>query len=610
MAEAVEEAFAEHRHLLVAAGTGTGKSLAYLVPAAQLGRPVVVATATKALQEQLAQRDLPLVAEALGEVVVAVLKGRNNYLCRQRTAELAERGFQAALVDSIEGEQVDDRRLVSQVERLMAWERSSASGDRAELPEEVSDRAWSMVAVGPRECPGAFSCPQGGRCFCELARAHAAQADIIVVNLHLLGAHLAAGGQVLPEHDALIIDEVHELEAVMTQSLGVQLAASRLRTLASQARPVLGADGGEPSRAVAEAAEGLSFALEELPDASEVILAEHEQLADELRRCDEALRALLGSLRTLDEGEASGPRLLSSATRLLEDLGRLRSAGEDEILWVNGGRGPRNLELSPIDVGPALVSGVFSSTTTVMTSATVPPGLLRRLGLDQQEATELDVGSPFDFRSNAILYVAKDLGDRRAEDAELKIADELAELIDAAGGRTLALFTSRRAMREAADRVADRVHHPILVQGAAANRALIERFRAEEDACLFATMGMWQGLDVPGRSLSLVTIDRLPFGRPDDPLLEARRRRAGSQAFTLVDLPHAATLLAQGVGRLIRSTTDKGVVAVLDPRLATASYRSTLLAALPPMRRSVDRAEVLAFLGTIAQTATEPVDPS
>jgi ATP-dependent DNA helicase DinG len=540
------------------------------------------------------------VAAALGEVVVAVLKGRNNYLCRQRTAELAERGFQAALVDEVEGEQVDDRRLVSQVEHLMAWERSSATGDRAELLEEVSDRAWSMVAVGPRECPGAFSCPQGGRCFTELARAHAAQADIVVINLHLLGAHLAAGGQVLPEHDALVIDEVHELEAVMTQSLGVQLTAARLRTLAGQARSVLDAEGAERARSVAQSGEALSLALGELAEASEIILAEHVELAEALNRCDEALRGLLGSLRALDEAEASGPRLVSSATRLLEDVGRLRSAGDDEVLWVNGGRAAQTLELSPIDVGPALVSGVFSAGTTVMTSATVPPGLVRRLGLTDDEVTELDVGSPFDFRANAILYVARDIGDRRAADAEIKIADELGALIEAAGGRTLALFTSRRAMREAADRVADRVTHPILVQGATANRALVERFRDEEDACLFATMGMWQGLDVPGRSLSLVTIDRLPFGRPDDPLLEARRRRAGSQAFSLVDLPRAATLLAQGVGRLIRSTTDRGVVAVLDPRLATASYRSTLLAALPPMRRSVDRTEVLSFLREIA----------
>ena len=599
MAEAVEEAFFEHKHLLVQAGTGTGKSLAYLVPSALLGKPVVVATATKSLQEQLAQRDLPLVADALGDVVVAMLKGRNNYLCRQRIVELNERGFQASMVDSVDGEKVDDTRLVAQVQRLMAFERSSATGDRADLGEDVSERAWSMVSVGARECPGAFNCPQGSRCFTEMARAHAAEADVVVINLHLLGADLASGGQVLPEHDTVVIDEVHELEAVMTQSLGVELTANRLRTLASQSRPLLSGDAGDKAKAVAEAAESLQHALGELPEQSEVSLVDHEELSDVLRICDEALRGLLGGLRALPESETAAPRAVSTATRLLEDVNRLRGAGGDEVLWLDVNGSSRSLTLSPIDVGPALVSGLFSASTVVMTSATVPPGLSRRLGLADEEVTQLDVGSPFDFKTQSILYVATDLGDRRADDAEIKIADEIATLIEAAGGRTLALFTSRRAMNLTADRVADRVDHPILVQGASTNRALVERFRDEEDACLFATMGMWQGLDVQGRSLSLVTIDRLPFGRPDDPLLEARRKRAGSQAFSQVDLPRTATLLAQGVGRLIRSTTDKGVVAVLDDRLAKANYRNVLLNALPPMKRSIDRSEVVSFLSAI-----------
>ena len=599
MAQAVEEAFFEHKHLLVQAGTGTGKSLAYLVPSALLGKPVVVATATKSLQEQLAQRDLPLVADALGDVVVAMLKGRNNYLCRQRIVELNERGFQASMVDSVDGEKVDDTRLVAQVQRLMAFERSSATGDRADLGEDVSERAWSMVSVGARECPGAFNCPQGSRCFTEMARAHAAEADVVVINLHLLGADLASGGQVLPEHDTVVIDEVHELEAVMTQSLGVELTANRLRTLASQSRPLLSGDAGDKAKAVAEAAESLQHALGELPEQSEVSLVDHEELSDVLRICDEALRGLLGGLRALPESETAAPRAVSTATRLLEDVNRLRGAGGDEVLWLDVNGSSRSLTLSPIDVGPALVSGLFSASTVVMTSATVPPGLSRRLGLADEEVTQLDVGSPFDFKTQSILYVATDLGDRRADDAEIKIADEIATLIEAAGGRTLALFTSRRAMNLTADRVADRVDHPILVQGASTNRALVERFRDEEDACLFATMGMWQGLDVQGRSLSLVTIDRLPFGRPDDPLLEARRKRAGSQAFSQVDLPRTATLLAQGVGRLIRSTTDKGVVAVLDDRLAKANYRNVLLNALPPMKRSIDRSEVVSFLSAI-----------
>ena len=610
MADAVDVAFAESRHLIVQAGTGTGKSLAYLVPAAMLGRPVVIATATKALQEQLAERDLPLVAKTLGDVTVAVLKGRANYVCRQRTAELAERGFQSALdeADDQDGAGPKQERMVASVERILAWEKTSATGDRSELSEDVSERAWSMVSVGPRECPGAFTCPQGGRCFAEQARANAAQADLIVVNLHLLGAHLASGGLLLPEHDAVVIDEVHELEGIMTQSLGVELTAGRVRSLGTMARQVVKTSGATTALELQQLADTLTLELQAFEDAARVDLTSHVSLAVALRQIEEATRRVWSSLREVTEsGDARVARATSAATRLIDELSTLRSPGEDDVLWISGARNARSLVLSPIDVGPALVSGLFEQATVVLTSATVPPRLIERLGLDSGSVDQIDVGSPFDFANQSMLYVAEGIGDRRAEDAEERIADELGLLIDAAGGRTLALFTSRRAMNHVADLVADRVHHPILVQGAATNRALIDRFRDEEDACLFATMGMWQGLDVPGRSLSLVAIDRLPFGRPDDPLLEARRSRAGSQAFSMVDLPRAATLLAQGVGRLIRSASDRGVVAVLDDRLATASYRSVLLGALPPMKRTRSRQEVTEFLEAI--TAHDAVPP-
>ena len=603
MADAVDEAFANHRHLIVQAGTGTGKSLAYLVPAATLGRPVVIATATKALQEQLAERDLPLVAESIAGVSVAVLKGRANYVCRQRTHELSERGFQSAMEESDADEEVGPKqeRLVGAVERILAWEKTSATGDRSELGEDVSDKAWSMVSVGPRECPGAFVCPQGSRCFAEQARNNAAESDLIVVNLHLLGSHLASGGILLPDHDAVIIDEVHELESVMTQSLGVDLTPGRVRTLGSLARQVVKTSGASTAIELTQLADSLTAELQTFDDAAQVNYERDTPLAVVLRQIEEATRRVLNALRDVQEGgDARVARALSAATRLIEELSKLRDPGVDDVLWVGGSPNARSLVLSPIDVGPALTAGLFSQATVVMTSATVPPKLIQRLSLDPNDVDQIDVGSPFDFAAQSLLYVAEGIGDRRSDDAEERIADELGVLIDAAGGRTLALFTSRRAMNHVADLVADRVHHPILVQGAATNRALIDRFRDEEDACLFATMGMWQGLDVPGRSLSLVAIDRLPFGRPDDPLLEARRSRSGSQAFSLVDLPRAATLLAQGVGRLIRTTTDRGVVAVLDDRLATASYRSTLLKALPPMKRTRTRTEVIEFLSDIA----------
>lgn len=606
MAEAIEEAFVEHRHLIVQAGTGTGKSLAYLVPAATIGRPVVIATATKALQEQLATRDAPQVAEALGDVRVALLKGRSNYACRQRVAELEERGFQATLEQEGEGGAATpaNDRLVAQVQRLLAWERRSASGDRSDLDEDVSDRAWSMVSTGPRECPGAFSCPQGHRCFAELARGAAAEADIIVVNLHLLGAHLASDGAVLPEHDVVVIDEAHELEGVMTQCLGVEMTPGRLRSLATMARPLLGGPAGDHAVTLLNIADVLGAELADLGDVRSVDLARDEGLAVALTKADQTIRSMLSGLREAQsESDPRSTRALSSATRLLDELDRVRSPSSGEVLWVEGTGSSRSLTVSPVEVGPLLTDALFDQSTVVLTSATIPPRLAERLDLDPSDVTVLDVGSPFDFRAKSRLYVATHLADRRSESAEEEIADEIADLIEAAGGRTLSLFTSRRALREISDRVADRVTHPILVQGSASNRALIDRFRDEEDACLFATMGMWQGLDVPGRSLSLVTIDRLPFSRPDDPLLEARRERAGSQAFSMIDLPRAATLLAQGAGRLIRSANDEGVVAVLDSRLAKAGYRSVLLDALPPMRRTVDKEEVLSFLRSISEGA-------
>jgi len=254
------------------------------------------------------------------------------------------------------------------------------------------------------------------------------------------------------------------------------------------------------------------------------------------------------------------------------------------------------LRLSPIDVGPVLAAALWGDITAVLTSATVPPRLVEQVGLEQFTTNQLDVGSPFDYRAHALLYVARHLPDRRAPQAEAALHEELALLMEAAGGRTLALFTSRRATDEAATALGPNLPYTLLRQGDLPKGRLLEQFAEDETSCLFATLGFWQGVDIPGRALSLVTLDRLPFPRPDDPLLQARRDRAGSRAFSMVDLPRAATLLAQGSGRLIRSADDRGVVAVLDPRLATASYRGVLLATLPPMRRSVERSEVEDFL--------------
>ncbi len=626
MCRAVAEAMVTGTHLVVQAGTGTGKSLAYLVPAVLSGKKVVVATATKALQDQLAEKDLPLVESGLGlPFSYAVLKGRSNYICRQRVAEVGSGGIQPELGDA--RPEVDEPEpyggemsagspegLVEEVKTLLAWSQTTVTGDRGDLHFEPSARAWSMVSVGPRECPGQFNCPSGNRCFAEGAREAAAAADVVVVNTHLYGAHLASGRAVLPEHEVVIFDETHELEEVMTSSLGVEVTSGRFRALAVSARSLVEERDADLLTTLQTAGETLGALLVERvgtrvlhQDAEPPV--DDSELADLLNRAAEMAGRVTDALRRsgmqsslLSEGGADPDRnsrkqrAVTAAAHLTDDLQRLVARTRGEVAWVDGTRRNARLRLSPIDVGPVLNATLWNDITAIMTSATVPPMMVKRVGLEGHETEELNVGSPFDYRSHALLYVARHLPDRRAPDAEAKLHEELALLIEAAGGRTLALFTSRRATEEAAVAISAALPYRVLLQGELPKGRLLEQFAEDETSCLFATMGFWQGVDIPGRSLSLLTLDRLPFPRPDDPLLQARRDRAGSRAFSVVDLPRAATLLAQGSGRLIRSADDRGVVAVLDPRLATATYRGVLLGALPPMRRTVERSEVEAFL--------------
>ena len=663
MAEAVAKVLASGGHVAVAAGTGTGKSLAYLVPAVSSHKRVVVATATKALQDQLANKDLPLIARGLGQPVKwAVLKGRSNYLCRQRLYELERLGeqqqldapfaealdvpldveaFGADLSEAGRGARqsssaraVAARQIGEEVRRLAAWAGSTASGDRAELEFEPSIPAWSSVSVTADECPGARRCPSASECFAESARARAAAADIVVVNLHLLGADLRCGGEVLPEHDALVVDEAHELEDVLAASLGVDVSPGRLRALASSARGALTAAGRRaqrgddtaPARAV-ESVLGVAARFEELLAEGEdrrlppglggeigeqvtLMVDRLERLGVELRRASDASGGPGGVGGQGGAGAALGGdaaqrclRALLGVDRCREELAACISAGGDEVVWVTGGIRPA-MHSAPLDVSETMSAQVFSAMPVVLTSATLPRGLAVRMGAPSDSTAELDVGSPFAYKAHGLLYCAASLPDRRRPEAEPAIHDEIEALVLAAGGRTLALFTSRRAMTLAAEVLAGRLPWPVLVQGELPKAALLEALSSQSAACLFATMSFWQGVDVPGPALTLVIIDRIPFPRPDDPLMAARREAAGRAGFQQVDLPRAATLLAQGAGRLIRTATDRGVVAVLDPRLAKASYGPTLVKALPPMRRTRDRAEAEAFLRGIHAEAT------
>jgi ATP-dependent DNA helicase DinG len=595
MAEAIERALASGRHLIVAAGTGTGKTIGYLVPAVLAGKRVVVATATKALQDQLAGKDLPFLTEHLPQPFDwAVLKGRSNYLCLQRLRELDT---------PTDGQlEIDEFAPTTKVEikRLATWAANSPTGDLAELDWAPTDAATRAVTVSGDECPGRTRCPMGEVCFAEQARARAAAADVIVVNLHLYGLHVASGGTLLPEHDVVIVDEAHQLEDVMSDTVGLQIGPGRFTTVAGALRRIL--DDPKVLAAVSDSAGAVRDALtghvgDRLPDPLPSPI--QAALIDGRMRLDGALTALRSISTDVEDAKQRTLRATTLTSRLIEHIDKAIAGRNDDVAFVSGSPEHPRLEVAPLDVGPALEEGVWSKRTAVLASATIPSSLAARVGMKPAAVDVLDVGSPFDYEHHGLLYCPVDLPDPRSPQREAKAHDEIAALITAAGGRTLALFTSWKAMDAAAAAVRDRVAVPIITQRDLPKNALVKAFSADEATCLFATAGFFQGVDIPGRTLSLVIIDKIPFPRPDDPLLSARRELLGSRAFAEIDVPRASMLLAQATGRLIRTATDRGVVAVLDPRLGKASYRWDIVQALPPMKRTRHRAEAEAFLREI-----------
>jgi ATP-dependent DNA helicase DinG len=611
MAELVASAIEHRRHLVVQAGTGTGKTLAYLVPTIASGKRVVVATATKALQDQLAVKDLPFLDETMDEDFTwAVLKGRSNYVCLQRVNEVLSTDAQGEL--DLDIEDVNPRIRV-EVQRLAPWAGSSPTGDLAEAPTTISEATTRAITVGSDECPGRERCPMGEPCHAERARQRAQWADVVVVNTYLYGLDVGSGGAILPDHDVVVFDEAHGLEDIMSDTVGVQVAPGRFVALAGVVRRIL--DDPAIIAGITDLADVVRNAIAEFagqrlrlpyPDAVQ------EALLTARTRLEQALAALAGIDPTggSDSDGAKQRRLRAQllTTRTMEALdialGTATAAAVPErdqfVDFVSGTAAAPRLELAPLDVGPALAAGVWSQRTAILTSATISPRLASRVGIPPGSFDEADVGSPFDYEHHSLLYCPVALPDPRDERYRAAVHDELTALITAAGGRTLALFTSWKAMDAAAEAVRQRVDVPILTQRDPPKQALVRTFAADEATCLFATAGLFQGVDVPGRTLSLVVIDRLPFPRPDDPLLSARRELLGQQAFAEIDVPRAATMLAQAAGRLIRTADDRGVVAVLDRRLGTAHYRWEIVNALPPMRRTRHRTEVAAFLGELA----------
>lgn len=606
MTAAVAEAFMARRPLVVAAGTGTGKTIAYLVPAALSGGTTVVVTATRALQDQLANKDLPFVSAQLAKlrgrgIDFAVLKGRSNYLCLQRLEELenplAATGGQLQLP----GAPVESGPSASELAALRSWADASPSGDRAELEWAPSEATWRSVSVGSDECPGATRCPHGEECFAERARARAGMADIVVVNTHLYGQHLRADRSLLGEHDAVIFDEAHVLEDVLSDTVGVQLGAGRVRTVSGAVARVL----AEPAiiDALIRGADDLDQALGPLigqrvgPPLDDQIATVLGALRLSLQRAAEAVNSIDSPSAVAAQPILRARRLLA---RIIEDVDTCLVIDTASVGLVSGRPESPRLEIAPLDIGPLLAATVWPEHIAVLTSATIPSSLVQRLALPLDRVETIDVGSPFDYEHNALLYCAMHLPDPRAAEFRSAAHGELAELIGAAGGRTLALFTSWAAMDAAVETLSDLLPYRILTQRDLPQRALIEAFSADTSSCLFATAGFFQGVDIPGETLSLVVLDRIPFPRPDDPLLAARREVAGPRAFAEIDLPRAATMLAQAAGRLIRSMSDRGVVAVLDRRLGAAPYRWDVIRALPPMRRTRDRDEALRFLRSLS----------
>jgi ATP-dependent DNA helicase DinG len=595
MAEAVGSAIATGKHLIVEAGTGTGKSLGYLVPAILSGKRVVVATATKALQDQLANKDLPFLQDTLDEpFTFAMLKGRSNYICLQRVHEHQQPSNKLEL-DEI------SVRTREEIQRLISWSTSTTTGDRADLSWEPAVAAWSAVSVGSDECPGAQHCAKGATCFAENARRAATEANVIVVNLHLLGVHFSSGGAVLPEPEVVVIDEAHQLEDVISTTSGVEISGGRLTALSRNVRAIVEDD--DVVRRLVEAGSALTVVMGSIGEgrlAGQLPQQLHETLGQARERAATAMATVNLIDSTVGDTPQKKLRVTKAAMSLIEDLDVALSAPKGSATWIEGTNTNPRLRVAPIDVSSLLTSALWEQQPTICTSATIPPHFARTVGLGPDEVDELRVGSPFDYANNALLYCALSLPDVKAATFEAAMHDELAALINAAGGRTLALFTSWRAMTAAATAIGERVPFRVMTQSDFPKPRLIAEFSDDEHSCLFATAGLFQGIDVPGPSLSLVTIDRLPFPRPDDPLLSARRDAVGADAFSVVDLPRAATLLAQAVGRLIRSAEDRGVVAVFDRRLGTARYKWELVNALPPMRRTRDRAEAEQFLAELA----------
>ncbi|MBM6588497.1 ATP-dependent DNA helicase [Brevibacterium sp. RIT 803] len=628
MAEAVASSVDKGIHLLVQAGTGTGKSLAYLVPAAEYssrtGKRVIVSTATLALQTQIIHRDLPRLFKSVKKTLdplprAALLKGRRNYVCKHKLSGGYPDEGEGMLfdlgADAEAGRKQSDRSgLGEEIQRIRTWEKTTDTGDRDDLLPGVSDRAWSEVSVNAFDCLGS-NCPLYTECFAELARNNAAEADIVVTNHALLAIDAFGENAVLPEHDVIIIDEAHELKDRVTNALSGQINTSMLAAATSSVRKHTIVQDG-----VVALLDSAAAALERAQSGvgEGLIMNMSEALSLALAQIRDSTRQIINDIGGKTEDSDAGRQMAKARCQEIFELAeRFCSPGKNDVVWLSRStfreRETTNLVVAPLSVAGTMRSGIFEESTVVATSATLSLGgnfdaVAASLGLfgpDAPKWDSLDVGSPFDYGKQAILYVAAHLPRPGRSGLSEQALDELEALVTASKGGALGLFSSRAAANAAAEHLRTKLDLPILLQGDDGLPSLVSQFTADDQACLFGTMSLWQGVDVPGRTNRLVIIDRLPFPRPDDPLMQARSRDAddrGVNGFMAVSATHAALRLAQGAGRLIRSTSDRGVVAVLDSRLRSARYGGYLVNSMPTMWPTTDSALVKSSLGRLAET--------
>lgn len=636
MCAAVADAVRSGKHLLVQAGTGTGKSLAYLCAAIAAGETVVVSTATLALQHQLVAVDLPRLVEAVAPILgrkpsFALVKGRHNYVCKRKLA-----GEEDEDDGAIEGTETlkwagQQASFTKQVQRLFSWANDTDTGDRDDLDPGVSDRAWKQASTSATECVGANNCQQGPDCFAELARGRAREADIIVTNHALLSIDMMHGRTVLPEHTVLIVDEAHELVDRVTAAARGELSPARLRWLAQRGRRLIDVDVADQLRQAADALEDALVLAGERRFPGEL----PAPLTDALHLINAACvkaTTMVGNLDDQTKKQLSTQQLKAGLSEAQTTAGRCAAPSPGDVIWSEP-NGP-TLVVAPLSVAGLLTERLYEERTVIAASATLTLGgrfdiVARGLGLPQPvggagkkavleegDATpegpgwsSLDVGSPFDYRKQGILYVAASLPRPTASGLSEESGKELLRLVEASRGATLGLFSSKKAAESAAELLRAQTDFDILLQGEETLGSLVKRFKEEDSTCLLGVMSLWQGVDVPGMTCRLVVVDRIPFPRPTEPLTAARSEAAdaaGRSGFTEVSVPAAAIRLAQGAGRLIRRTSDKGVVAILDSRLESSrSYGKFLRDSLPPFWYTTKSDSVVGALGRLAETATD-----